>query len=313
MRGKIEEHETKNRIKLERKLLEKHYSLTLNKEVCNGCGVCAEVCPKEAINQTPARIEKGTIVQKPLINFDTESCIFCGECAALCPLNALVMNIDGEEISTIEKNEAFPSLLKGIEVAKEKITSYDTGSNQRIEYTELSRCNPECEIRCEKECPTEAIKVSVERSDNDRITKIIDVKIDESRCNYCKRCEIVCSYAAIKVQKPFHGRLELNTDLCPEDCVACQEICPSKAIKRKDGKLVLSSQFCVFCSACQKICPEEAITFTRDQIFHSDIKAAAWLTALKKLTSFETVRKEVMTKAGRRRNSAVERRKRHII
>ena len=41
MRGKIEERETKNRIKLERKLLEKHYSMTLNKEVCNGCGVCA--------------------------------------------------------------------------------------------------------------------------------------------------------------------------------------------------------------------------------------------------------------------------------
>ena len=313
IRGKIEEHETKNQIKLERKLLEKYYSITLNKEVCNGCGVCAEVCPKEAINQIPAEIKEGALVRKPSISFSTESCIFCGECAVLCPLNALTMRINGEETSTVEKNEAFPSLLKGIEVAKEEITSHDPGSNHKTEYTELLRCKPECEIRCEKECPTEAIKVSVERSDDNKIVKIIDVKIDETKCNYCKRCEIACPYDAIKVQKPFHGKLEVNTDLCPEGCVACQDICPTKAIVREDGNLVVSSKFCVFCSACQKICPEEAITFNRDQIFHTCIKAAAWLTALKKLTSEETVIRELQGKSSKKKHSMVKKRRLDII
>ena len=30
----------------------KHYSLTLNKNKCKGCGVCMTICPKEAIEAT---------------------------------------------------------------------------------------------------------------------------------------------------------------------------------------------------------------------------------------------------------------------
>jgi len=301
LRGELKKQETKRETKIERKFLSRYYSITLNKELCNGCGVCAEVCPKEAIKETPAKIEKGILVKKPTISFDTDNCIFCGECAVLCPLNALTMKIDGEEISTIVKNEAFPSLLKGIKVSKEKITVYESScfldSLNKTDHTQLSRCNPECEIRCQKECPTEAIKVSVQRSESSRIVKIIDVQIDESKCIYCKRCELSCPYDAIKVKKPFNGTLELKANLCPEDCMACQDICPSQAIKRKDGKLVVSTQFCIFCSACQKICPEKAISVKRDWVFHTDVKSAVWLTALKKLTSIETVSKELRIKS----------------
>jgi 4Fe-4S ferredoxin len=301
LRGQLRKQENRKETKIERKFLSRHYSIKLNKELCNGCGVCAEVCPKEAIKEVPAVIEKGILVKKPTIEFDTDSCIFCGECAVLCPLNALTMKIDGKEISMIVKNEAFPSLLKGIEVSKEKVAVYDydfsLDSLNATEYTQLLRCSPECEVRCQKECPTEAIEVSVQKSENNQIAKIVDVNIDESKCIYCKRCELACPYDAIKVKKPFHGTLELKANLCPEDCMACQDICPSQAIKREDGKLVVSTQFCIFCSACQKICPEKAITVKRDWIFHTDIKSAAWLTALKKLTSIETVSKELRIKA----------------
>lgn len=317
LRGQLKKKETGKETKIERNDLSVYYSITLNKELCNGCGVCAEICPKEAIKEAPATIEKGILVKKPAITFDTDNCILCGECTVLCPLNALTMKIDKKEISTIVKNEAFPSLLKGIKVSKEIVAVYDCDfSNDSLvkkEYTQLSRCNPECETRCQKECPTDAIKAYVQKSENNQIVKIIDVLIDESKCIYCKRCELSCPYNAIKVKKPFHGTLELKANLCPEGCTACQDICPSQAIKKKEGKLVVSTQFCIFCSACQKICPEKAITVKRDQIFHTDVKAAAWLTALRKLSSFEVVRKEVMVKAGRKRVSAVERRRRHIL
>ena len=114
------------------------------------------------------------------------------------------------------------------------------------------------------------------------------------------------------MEKPFYGQLELKSDLCPKDCVACQDICPSKAIRREAGGLVVSRQFCVFCSACEKVCPKQAITVHRDNIFHTDICAAAWLTAFKKLTSLENFRKEAMITATKRRVSVVERRKKHL-
>ena len=197
MRGKIKEIESKKTFRLERNLLSSFSSLVLDKESCNGCGICVEVCPKEAITQDTGVVEKGVFVKKPKINIDSKSCILCGECVALCPLKALVMKVDGEEISIVEKNESFPSLLKGIEVLKETVSVYDDGcfsldTLHKTDHTELSRCSPECEVRCQNECPTEAISVSAQRSDSGNIEKIVDVQIDESKCIYCKRCELAC-------------------------------------------------------------------------------------------------------------------------
>ena len=317
MRGKLRKQENRKETKIERDNLSRYYCITLNKDLCNGCGVCAQICPKEAIKENPARIEKGVLVQKPTINFETDKCNLCGECTVLCPLKALTMKIDENEIAAIVKNEAFPSLLKEIQVAKEEIAVYDYNPSRddvnKEEYMQLSRCKPECEAVCQKECPTKAIQVSLQKSENDQITKIIDVSIDQSKCIYCKRCELACPFEAIRVKKPFHGTLEVETSLCPKGCTACQDICPAQAITRNEGKLVFSNSFCIFCSACQKVCPNKAISVRRDQIFHTDIRAAAWLTALKKLASFEGFMKEVRMEATRRRVSAVERRRKHIL
>jgi 4Fe-4S ferredoxin len=316
MRGKIEKTETKLRSKLERRLLSTYYLLELNKDLCNACSVCIEVCPKEAIELKPPIIEKNTLVKKPQISFDISKCILCGECATLCPLNAMTMKINDNKVSMIKKNEAFPNIIKGIQVKKKNLKQInsDFSSNQSNQISEIKagNCFSDCDMICEKECPTSAIKVDFHKKSNGKLS-IVDVDIDESLCFYCKRCEIACPYDVIKVQKPFHGKIEIDTSLCPKNCTICQDICSPKAITRKKGELVISEEFCVFCSACEKVCPEKAIMFQRDKINHTEIKSAAWLTALKKLTSFETMRKEVMVKASSRRKSAVEGRKKHII
>jgi 4Fe-4S ferredoxin len=289
LRGELIKRENRKEIKIERSFLTRNYSLHLNKKLCNGCGLCAEICPKEAIKELPASIVEGRLAKKPKIDFDTNSCILCGECAVLCPLSALRMEVDGKEISTIVKNEAFPVFIREIKVTKEK-------------------CEPDCELRCQEECPTEAIKVSTRSSEDGEILEITEVQINESLCFYCKRCELFCPQNAIEVKKPFQGTVELNVDLCPEGCMACVDICPTHAIQMKEGKPSFSPEFCIFCFACQKICPKEAIKANREWIFHADIRAAAWLTALKKLTSPETVAKEVMIKSGKRRRSATRNR-----
>lgn len=273
---------TRNEIQLRRNLLTRNYLLSLNRNLCDGCGVCADNCPKKAIVWTAPVVANGRLVKKPTVDFDVNSCIFCGECATICPLDALKMTIDGEEIATIVKNEAFPVLLKEITIKNEK-------------------CKPECKLECQQACPTKAITVSTARSKS-KDAPAVKVNIDESTCIYCKQCEAACPFEAIVVKKPFLGNVSLNGGLCPEGCRACVDICPAHAAHLDEyDKPKVTLNFCIYCFACEKVCPEKAINVKREWIFHSDVRSAAWLTALGKLTSFETARKEAASDSGKTR------------
>ena len=87
-----------------------------------------------------------------------------------------------------------------------------------------------------------------------------------------------------------------------------KELTLKRNFLKRNYVLSLKKSLCNGCGLCATICPKEAINVTRDWVFHSDIKAAAWLTALKKFTSFETVMKELRVKCGSKRISLVEKR-----
>ncbi len=55
-------------------------SYSINKEKCTGCGMCARVCPADAITGT--RQEKYTI--------DAAKCISCGQCFDVCKFTAVI-------------------------------------------------------------------------------------------------------------------------------------------------------------------------------------------------------------------------------
>ncbi len=56
--------------------------LTIAREVCKGCGLCADVCPRQLLALSR---EINTRGYHPIELTDQEKCIGCAFCARMCP------------------------------------------------------------------------------------------------------------------------------------------------------------------------------------------------------------------------------------
>lgn len=69
--------------------------------------------------------------------------------------------------------------------------------------------------------------------------------------------------------KPFYHALKIISKICT-GCTHCMNVCPTAAIRIKNGKAVLNEAACTDCGMCLKSCPREAIIVEQDdfnQIF----------------------------------------------
>ena len=57
--------------------------LTLKTDVCKGCGLCVDVCPKQVLILAPDVINKKG--HHPVTVAKPEACIGCAFCATMCP------------------------------------------------------------------------------------------------------------------------------------------------------------------------------------------------------------------------------------
>ncbi len=285
-------HQDGKKVVLERKTLAKRHVLTLDEGRCVGCGICEAICPKEAPKLSQSVTQDGKLVQKPCVDFEADKCLFCGECVDVCPTNAIRIEINGENRVPVFESEAFPALRKLISVDARKCW-----------YGAITST---CDLVCQKECPTEAIDVTIKKVGEDPAGRIVDFRVLEEECIFCKKCEGVCPEAAISVIKPFRGSLQLDARLCPKGCRVCADICPSEAIAvDEEKKLVIVEEFCVYCGACKQVCPEKAIEVDRTQVLYTDVKSGAWVRALEKLTSYESMLKDIGSKSGNKRRVRV--------
>jgi heterodisulfide reductase subunit C len=71
--------------------------LSINEDLCSGCGICVSSCPFEAL-ELRKHDDKYTVYLK------IESCRGCGVCSAACPAGAIAMSLfDSKHIlQTIE-------------------------------------------------------------------------------------------------------------------------------------------------------------------------------------------------------------------
>ena len=57
--------------------------LTFNEELCKGCGLCVNACPKGVLSLSQGRLnQKG---HTPVELTKPEECVGCASCAIMCP------------------------------------------------------------------------------------------------------------------------------------------------------------------------------------------------------------------------------------
>jgi len=297
---KLLKKEDTNKLVVERFLHSKNYCITLDKNKCKGCGICEQVCPREAIEITKIEKNRGERAKQPIVNINKEKCNYCGMCDTICPFGALTVQINGKHSRPVVDSESFPELTRNIEIDQNK-------------------CNTKCK-ELEQVCPLDLIKVNVQTADGKKITDLskvsdknleVTVEIDEDSCPCCRLCETEIPNSAVHVEKMFKGKLRIDTKKCPEGCSDCVDVCPIPGVLclNDSGKVEVNEQNCVYCGTCKMVCPnEEALDLERTQISHTHVRSGAWNTALEKLASIKAVTKELQTKSTKRRKQSVENR-----
>ena len=293
--------ETDKELTVERVLHAKRYALTLDKELCTGCGICKEICPREAIEIKKIPKAEGTKVKPPTIDVDEQKCHYCGMCDPICPFGAIGLKVDGEHLISVVETESFPQLTREIDV-------------------DTTKCDLDC-VECEEVCPLELIKVSVQSPDGEPVKDIesrsdkehlkVVVNIEKDLCPCCRLCEVKCPNDAIRVQKMFHGFIKINQEKCPEGCQDCLDVCPitGALYLSEDGKVHVNKLYCIYCGACKIVCPEEdALQLQRTLIRHTPVRSGAWNKALEKLTSTKEMTKELQAKSVTKVKETVEKR-----
>src|SRR6056297_3836685 len=64
-------------------------------------------------------------------------------------------------------------------------------------------------------------------------------------------------------QKAFHHALKIQKDICI-GCSHCMNVCPTGALRVRNGKAELYGERCVDCGECYRVCPVGAIIVEQD-------------------------------------------------
>jgi 2-oxoglutarate ferredoxin oxidoreductase subunit delta len=63
--------------------------VTVNEDVCKGCGLCTTACPKKIMVLTTDKLNKKGY--HPAHVFEIEKCTGCAMCAMMCPDVAIIV------------------------------------------------------------------------------------------------------------------------------------------------------------------------------------------------------------------------------
>jgi formate hydrogenlyase subunit 6/NADH:ubiquinone oxidoreductase subunit I len=306
-RGTTLKRRTEQELVIERKMVTHHDVLRWDLERCVGCQLGPHVCSKDALTHTGGAVVDGRLAEKLLVDVDTEKCIFCGMCATMCPVNAITMTLNDEPFLPVQAYDAFPVLVESNDFDRD---AFDWDLKDFVL----------------ENCPTDVISYD-EAQDT--------LVVDDENCIRCRQCE-VASNGAFTVVQPWEGTVVLRREQCVEGCLACADICPTRALHvDEDGELALADYYCIKCGACVQVCPVEpvveaqevtlqsqGVTYTKtlervvnaDQlpiwverwrVKHTPVQSGAWVEALARLADEKASMIEIERKRAIKRRELI--------
>jgi ferredoxin len=312
-RGLTQKKTDEHTITLERAMVTRHYLMTWDLDRCVGCQIGPLVCPKEAVLHVEGEIVDGRLAKQPSVDIDAEKCVLCGICEIMCPKNAVSITINGEYENPVLTQGAFPELVQSTKFDKEQF-------NMRRKNFVIDNC------------PTGVISYDKKQK---------TLVVDQEHCIRCRQCE-VASKGAFQVVQPWQGKVELHREKCVEGCLACADVCPTRALHIDDadgehpGELTLADYYCIKCGACMQVCPirpeyedyevtfeSQGVTKTvvhqrltneddlpilveRWRIGHTPVESAAWLEALGKMADDKAGQVEIDRKRALKRRDLLK-------
>jgi len=306
-RGNTHKTATDHEITLERAMVTRHYVMTWDLDRCVGCQIGPLLCPKEAITHLSGEIVDGRLAKKPSVDVDPAKCILCGMCEVMCPKRAITLTINGKPENPVLTYGAFPALVQSTKFDKDK---FDWSHKDFVIQN----------------CPTNVISYD-EQQDT--------LVVDQAHCIRCRQCEIA-SQGAFQVMQPWQGQVVLRHDKCVPGCLACADVCPTRALHVDEGELVLADYYCIKCGACMQVCPvkpqveqyeftfeSQGVTKTitrqritnaadlpvwveRWRIRHLPVKSAAWIEALSKMANDKAGAVEIDSKRALKRRDLLK-------
>jgi formate hydrogenlyase subunit 6/NADH:ubiquinone oxidoreductase subunit I len=307
-RGLTQKTRTEHRIVLERAMVTRHYIMTWDLDRCVGCQIGPLACPKDAVVRFEGEIVDGRLAKRPWIDINGEKCVLCGICEIMCPMKAITLTVNGTPENPVLTYGAFPELVQSTRFDKER---FDWSRKDFVI----------------ENCPTKVIS-----SDEARET----LTVDQDHCIHCRQCE-VGSNGAFEVVQPWEGRVVLHPERCVAGCLACADICPTRALHIDDeGKLALADYYCIKCGACMEVCPVKPeyesyevsfesygvtrtvvhqrmtgvedlpIRVERWRIHHTPVQSAAWIEALDKMADDKAAQTEIDRKRALKRRDLLK-------
>lgn len=314
-RGKTFKKRNAHEMTLERPMVTRHYLMTWDLDRCVGCQMGPTACPKDALTHVDGEIVDGRMATPPSVDVDPDACVMCGICVEICPVHAIDMQINHKPENPVLEFDAFPEVRGNISFDK---SMFDFSRKEFVIDN----------------CPTSVISY-----DDEKETMLIQYE----DCIRCRQCE-VASDGAFSVIQPWEGSVELRKENCVEGCVACADVCPTRALHiNDDGELVLADYYCIKCGACMHACPikpefiEEEFTFEsqgltltrthqklvnedelaikveRWRVHHKPIKSAAWIETLRKLADNKASAVEIDRKRALKRKDLILALRGHIL
>ena len=314
-RGNSIKTRTEHEMTLERPMVTRHYLMTWDLDRCVGCQMGPTACPKDALTHIDGEIVDGHMVTPPSVDVDPEKCVMCGICVEVCSVHAIDIQINDKPENPVLKYEVFPEIHGNLTFHKE---DFDFSLKDFVIDN----------------CPTHVISFDDEKD---------TMAIRYEDCIRCRQCE-VASKGAFEVTQRWQGSVELHRDRCVEGCLACADVCPTRALHVNDeGELVLADYFCIKCGACMHACPiqpefeEEEFTFesqgmtlTRshkrllngDQLAikverwranHPPVKSSAWIETLRKLADDRASAVEIERKRELKRRDLIVALRGHVL